>query len=174
ENKPYQLVYDVKGIGFNKADTLARNVGIQFNDNERLKAGVLYVLEEECIKQGHTSLPTQNVLEMTHDMLSQPPSEMIDRQQLEDMVQYLVEESKLVKQENELAVPSLYYSELKSVQNLYRNYTYTNKLKEIEQSELLLEIGEIEQRNEVTYANSQREALQTAINSKVMLLTGGP
>src|SRR5699024_11558091 len=27
ENKPYQLVYDVKGIGFNKADTLARNVG---------------------------------------------------------------------------------------------------------------------------------------------------
>src|SRR5699024_6701778 len=70
KNKPYQLVYDVKGIGFNKADTLARNVGIQFNDNERLKAGLLYVLEEECIKQGHTYLPTQNVLEMTHDMLS--------------------------------------------------------------------------------------------------------
>ncbi|MFQ6299239.1 AAA family ATPase, partial [Escherichia coli] len=69
---------------------------------------------------------------------------------------------------------SLYYSELKCVQNLYRNYTYTNKLKEIEQSELLLEIGEIEQRNQVTYANSQRDALQTAINSKVMLLTGGP
>ena len=57
---------------------------------------------------------------------------------------------------------------------MYRNFTYTNKLKEIEQSDLLLEIGEIETRNDVNYAESQREALQTAINSKVMLLTGGP
>src|SRR5699024_2444694 len=163
--------------------------------------------EEECIKQGHTYLPTQNVLEMTQDMLSQSPNEVIELQQLENMIQILVEDTKLVKQEHELAIPSLYYSELKivqklyhnyndtnkynniikheqlknmikilvedtklvrkehelsipslyyselkSVQNLYRNYTYTNKLKEIEQSELLLEIGEIEQRNQVTYA----------------------
>src|SRR5699024_5892267 len=62
ENKPYPLVYDVKGIEFNKAHTLARNVGIQDNDDELLKAGLLYVLEEECIKQGHTYLPTLTVL----------------------------------------------------------------------------------------------------------------
>ncbi|MDG0842612.1 ATP-dependent RecD-like DNA helicase [Staphylococcus equorum] len=174
ENTPYQLVYDVKGIGFNKADTLARNVGIQFNDDERLKAGLLFVLEEECIKQGHTYLPTNNVLEMTQDMLSQPPAELIDAQQLINVLQDLVNDTKLIQQENEVAIPSLYYSELKSVQNLYRNFTHTNKLKEIEQSELLLEIGEIENRNEVTYADSQRDALQTAINTKIMLLTGGP
>ncbi|MEJ7321639.1 AAA family ATPase, partial [Staphylococcus epidermidis] len=35
-------------------------------------------------------------------------------------------------------------------------------------------IGEIEDSNEVHYAASQKEALQTAINSKIMLLTGGP
>lgn len=174
EQKPYQLVYDVKGIGFNKADTLARNVGIQFNDPERLKAGVLYVLEEECIKQGHTYLPTQTVLDMTSDMLSNQPQEIINHEQLEEVMQQLVDADKLIRQDTEVAIPSLYYSELKSVQNLYRNFTYTNKLKEIEQSDLLLEIGEIETRNDVNYAESQREALQTAINSKVMLLTGGP
>lgn len=174
EQKPYQLVYDVKGIGFNKADTLARNVGIQFNDSERLKAGVLYVLEEECIKQGHTYLPTQTVLDMTSDMLSNQPQEIINHEQLEEVMQQLVDADKLIRQDTEVAIPSLYYSELKSVQNLYRNFTYTNKLKEIEQSDLLLEIGEIETRNDVNYAESQREALQTAINSKVMLLTGGP
>lgn len=174
EQKPYQLVYDVKGIGFNKADTLARNVGIQFNDPERLKAGVLYVLEEECIKQGHTYMPTQTVLDMTSDMLSNQPQEIINHEQLEEVMQQLVDADKLIRQDTEVAIPSLYYSELKSVQNLYRNFTYTNKLKEIEQSDLLLEIGEIETRNDVNYAESQREALQTAINSKVMLLTGGP
>ena len=35
-------------------------------------------------------------------------------------------------------------------------------------------ILEIEDSNEVHYAASQKEALQTAINSKIMLLTGGP
>lgn len=42
------------------------------------------------------------------------------------------------------------------MQNLYRNYAYTNKLKQIEQSDLLMKIGEIEERNQVNYANSQK------------------
>lgn len=57
---------------------------------------------------------------------------------------------------------------------MYRIKTHTNKLKDIEQSDLQIHIGEIETNNEVSYAESQKEALQTAINSKVMLLTGGP
>ncbi|MQH60534.1 ATP-dependent RecD-like DNA helicase, partial [Escherichia coli] len=68
----------------------------------------------------------------------------------------------------------LYYSEIQSVQNLFRIKTHTNKLTEIEQSDLQMHIGEIEDANQVNYAASQKEALQTAINSKVMLLTGGP
>jgi exodeoxyribonuclease V alpha subunit len=38
------------------------------NDSERLKAGLLYTLEEECIKQGHTYLDENAVLEITEDM----------------------------------------------------------------------------------------------------------
>ncbi|MEJ7210311.1 AAA family ATPase, partial [Staphylococcus capitis] len=37
-----------------------------------------------------------------------------------------------------------------------------------------IHIGDIETSNNVLYAPSQKEALQTAINSKIMLLTGGP
>ncbi|PNZ70442.1 ATP-dependent RecD-like DNA helicase [Staphylococcus croceilyticus] len=175
EKNPYQLVYDVKGIGFQKADTLARNNGIEFNDPERLKAGLLYTLEEECIKQGHTYLSHQFVIEVTQEMLSDPRNEeVVEGHQLEEVLQILAEESKLVFENDRVAIPSLYYSELKSVQNLYRIKTYKNKLKEIEQSDLQLHIGEIEDSNNVSYAPSQKEALQTAINSKIMLLTGGP
>lgn len=62
DKNPYQLVYDIKGIGFNKADQLARNVGIEPHSPERLKAALLFTLEEECIKQGHTYLPRTIVL----------------------------------------------------------------------------------------------------------------
>ena len=175
ENNPYQLVYDVKGIGFQKADILARNNGIAFNDQERLKAGLLYTLEEECIKQGHTYLSNDYIIDVTQQILSnKQQGEAIEQQQLEDVLQNLSEESKLILDNHRVAIPSLYYSELKSVQNLYRIQTYKNKLKEIEQSDLQLHIGEIEDSNNVNYAPSQKEALQTAINSKIMLLTGGP
>ncbi|ANZ33223.1 RecD/TraA family helicase [Staphylococcus carnosus] len=174
EKNPYQLVYDVKGVGFNKADTLAKNLGIEYNDPERLKAGLLYTIEEECIKQGHTYLPKDYVIEASQDTLSQVHSESIDAQLLEEMIVQLTEEEKLVEADETLSVPSLYYSEVKSVQNLYRIEAHQTKLETIEQSDLQMHIGEIEDVNNVNYAASQKEALETAINSKVMLLTGGP
>lgn len=174
DRNPYQLIYDIKGIGFNKADQLARNIGIAYNDNERLKAALLYTLEEECIKQGHTYLPINVVIDLTVDVLNYQDEEVIEPEKLDEMLQYLNEEKRLIIENEQVAIPSLYYSEIKSVQNLFRIKTHTNKLTEIEQSDLQMHIGEIEDANQVNYAASQKEALQTAINSKVMLLTGGP
>lgn len=174
EKNPYDLVYDVRGVGFQKADTLAKNLGIEYNAPERLKAGLLYTIEEECIKQGHTFLPKDYVLETSLEMLSKGYEQTIDISMLEKMILELTEESKLVEADETLSIPSLYYSEVKSVQNLYRIASHQSKLENIEQSDLQMNIGEIEEMNEVSYASSQKEALETAINSKVMLLTGGP
>ncbi|WP_105992638.1 ATP-dependent RecD-like DNA helicase [Staphylococcus simulans] len=174
EKNPYDLVYDVRGVGFNKADTLAKNLGIAFDAPERLKAGLLYTIEEECIKQGHTYLPKDYVIETSLAMLSGSYNEQIEPDLLEQMITELTEESKLIEADETLSVPSLYYSEMKSVQNLYRIQSHQTKLIDIEQSDLQMHIGEIEEMNDVNYAASQKEALETAINSKVMLLTGGP
>ncbi|MFB2002600.1 SF1B family DNA helicase RecD2 [Staphylococcus warneri] len=177
DKNPYQLVYDIKGIGFNKADQLAQKIGIQFDAPERIKAGLLFTLEEECIKQGHTYIPHDQIIEATYNVLTQNSNHddnQIKQEQLHTMLQELNEEKRIIVANEKVSIPSLYYSELKSVQNLYRIKTHTNKLKDIEQSDLQIHIGEIETNNEVSYAESQKEALQTAINSKVMLLTGGP
>lgn len=87
---------------------------------------------------------------------------------------HFLKKRKLFLENSHVAIPSLYYSELKSVQNLYRINTYKNHFKIIEQSDLQIHIGEIEDQNNVNYAKSQQEALETAMNSKIMLLTGGP
>ncbi|ERS92551.1 hypothetical protein SSIM_11090 [Staphylococcus simulans UMC-CNS-990] len=83
EKNPYDLVYDVRGVGFHKADTLAKNLGIEYNAPERLKAGLLYTIEEECIKQGHTFLPKDYVLETSLEMLSKGYDQTIDVSMLE-------------------------------------------------------------------------------------------
>src|SRR5699024_6289292 len=53
DQNPYQLVYDIRGVGFQKADQLASLVGISYTHPNRLKAGIQYIVEEICIKQGH-------------------------------------------------------------------------------------------------------------------------
>ncbi|MBC9901981.1 ATP-dependent RecD-like DNA helicase, partial [Staphylococcus aureus] len=113
-------------------------------------------------------------IDLTVDVLNYQDEEVIEPEKLDEMLQYLNEEKRLIIDNEQVAIPSLYYSEIKSVQNLFRIKTHTNKLTEIEQSDLQMHIGEIEDANQVNYAASQKEALQTAINSKVMLLTGGP
>ncbi|MDK8169096.1 SF1B family DNA helicase RecD2 [Staphylococcus warneri] len=177
DKNPYQLVYDIKGIGFSKADQLAQKIGIQFDAPERIKAGLLFTLEEECIKQGHTYMPHDQIIEATYNVLTQNSNHddnQIKQEHIHRMLLELNEEKRIIVDNEKVSIPSLYYSELKSVQNLYRIKTHISKLKEIEQSDLQIHIGEIETSNEVSYAESQKEALQTAINSKVMLLTGGP
>ena len=119
-------------------------------------------------------MPINVVIDLTVDVLNYQDEEVIEPEKLDEMLQYLNEEKRLIIDNEQVAIPSLYYSEIKSVQNLFRIKTHTNKLTEIEQSDLQMHIGEIEDANQVNYAASQKEALQTAINSKVMLLTGGP
>ncbi len=56
KKNPYQLTYDVIGIGFKLADRIAQGEGFDFNHPYRIKAGILYVLNEAA-NAGHVYLP---------------------------------------------------------------------------------------------------------------------
>ncbi len=174
DQNPYQLVYDIKGVGFQKADQLAQQLGIHPNHPDRLKAGLLFLVEETCIKQGHTYLPQEALINETIQLLSKNEGEDVRYEAIEDIMAQLTEEKKLIEVDHMIAIPSLYYSEIKSTQNLFRVYSHNEALTQFERSDIQLHIGEIEEMNEVHYAASQKEALECAINHKVMLLTGGP
>lgn len=174
DQNPYQLVYDIKGVGFQKADQLAQQLGIHPNHTDRLKAGLLFLVEETCIKQGHTYLPQEALINETIQLLSKNEGEDVRYEAIEDIMAQLTEEKKLIEVDHMIAIPSLYYSEIKSTQNLFRVYSHNEALTQFERSDIQLHIGEIEEMNEVHYAASQKEALECAINHKVMLLTGGP
>lgn len=100
------------------------------------------------------------VIDPTQEMLNDSTDVTIARETLEEMILQLSEEKKLILSDEQVSIPSLYYSELKSVQNLYRIKTNTTKLKEIEQSDLQMHIGEIESYNKVNYAASQKKHLK--------------
>lgn len=52
ENYPYQLVEDIKGLGFTIADQLAEELGIESQAPERFRAGLVHSLFRPVWKQG--------------------------------------------------------------------------------------------------------------------------
>lgn len=174
DQNPYQLVYDIRGVGFQKADQLASLVGISYTHPNRLKAGIQYIVEEICIKQGHTYLPKDTLMTESSTLLTKQHETAIDQTMLEDVLSQLIEEKRLINDNDHIAIPSLYYSELKSSQNIYKLMHNQVFMDTFDQSDIQLHIGEIEESNGVTYAEAQKEALEAAMQNKMMILTGGP
>lgn len=174
KQSPYRLVMDINGIGFQRADQIAEQVGISKDHHDRLVAGVSYFLDQQSLQNGHTFLPVDILVNGAYELLNHNQPEVVNKDQINGVIIEMSEENKLIIENDNCFLPSLYYSEAKSVQIIHRLYQHQDELKEIEKSDLQLNIGQIEDMNDVSYADGQKLALETAINHKMMLLTGGP
>ncbi|MDA1477393.1 SF1B family DNA helicase RecD2 [Bacillus changyiensis] len=172
---PYQLVKDVEGIGFIKADELGNRIGISGKHKERIKAAVLYTVEVTCLQEGHTYIMTKQLIIETIKLLNQSASEeKVLEMDVADQIISLGEQKELFIEEDRCYNPSLYYAErtfAKRVQKIMEQTEYDEQFPE---SEFLLALGELEERMQVQYAPTQKEAIQKALMSPLLLLTGGP
>ncbi len=65
---PYFLAESIHGIGFSKADIIARNLGIGHNDDKRLTAGVRYTLNK-LSEAGHVCYPLNDFIRINAETL---------------------------------------------------------------------------------------------------------
>ncbi|MBO5102486.1 MAG: AAA family ATPase, partial [Clostridia bacterium] len=171
KTNPYKLVEDMSRVGFKTADKIALNVGIPADSKFRLRAGLVYVLNESSERDGNTYLPLEDIYVNLSRLLNIDITTRLD--DLNEIIDQLVLES-IVKRCEFNDVPCLmlvkYYNmELKIA---------TKLLMLMEQDNIPLDIsGEIEQFelfNKVQFHPDQRNAIETAINNGVCVITGGP
>lgn len=67
---PYRLADELRGIGFVKADAIARKLGVAADSPERLAAGSAYVMNE-LIGEGHTCYPRRDFEKRCSELLEQ-------------------------------------------------------------------------------------------------------
>ena len=161
KENPYCLADDVFGIGFKMADRIASTLGYGMNDIRRCKAGVVYTLKE-LSNDGHCFAEREQLVSSATTLLS------VGRSFISDAIDALVEEEKLVLEQGELFLPMYYYSEVGVANKLRRMLKDGDKdiLKGFDISKI--ETGGIQ------YDSVQVEAINEAMRSKVMVLTGGP
>lgn len=172
ESSPYQLVWDIQGIGFVKADRLGKSLGIKHDDLERVKAGILYLLYEKTMQEGHVYVPALDLLEEAGELLKE--RQPMEADLLAEGLRVLEQEEKVSREDQFVYVSSLYYAE-KGFAAKVRKMAESGELEEtFPESEFLEALGETEEKYSIEYAEQQKEAIKQAIHSKIMILTGGP
>ena len=161
---PYRLERDIWGIGFLTADKIAKNLGISPDSIERIKGGIRYVLTQYA-EEGHTFVPVVELLERVRDILS------VDVEFVPKGLEALREDGGIVTEDLRYYLPPLYYAEIGVAHGFHRlmRHGSVSLTAEAEQ-----EIQDLERKGSIQFAEKQKRAIQTAVTSKVMVLTGGP
>lgn len=173
-DNPYMLVEDVEGVGFSRADELGEHMGISGDHPARLKAALLFTLEQKCLQEGHVYLQKQPYLYEVKSLLEKNQLQPIDLSVIANELLKLDEEGKVKLQDTRVYMNSLYYSECGIVTNLERLLSQDQYDEQFSESEFLLALGNLEERLGIQYAPTQKTAIQKALSSPLLLLTGGP
>ncbi|MEK4564421.1 ATP-dependent RecD-like DNA helicase [Alkalihalobacillus sp. FSL R5-0424] len=172
KHNPYQLIHDVDGIGFRRADQLGASIGLTGNHPDRLRAGCSFLVHELCIQEGHMYIESDVLTNQAVALLSSP-NDKITQEEIQEQLVLMNEEGLLVVEETRVYTKSLYGAEKGIASNIRRLLSAEVK-DEFPEAEFLKTLGELEEEWGMEYASSQKQAIQEAIAKPLMLLTGGP
>lgn len=169
KKNPYRLCEEIEGIGFERADRMARDLGLATDSEDRICSGICYLLSSNAQANGHVCLPRDKTVQGAARLLG------VDETAVNDALELL------------LAQEKVHAERLGGIELLYDKKQYENE-KYIATKLLLLDrvcpametanIGAFIDREQaetgVRYADLQRRAISDALENGVMLLTGGP
>lgn len=170
EEDPYQFVFDIEGFGFQTADMIAEKNGLPPDHPNRISAGCMYVLQQS-MQDGHVYLPATILIQKVSELLSSHAG--ITESAIADRLDALNTDKKLIVQNGRVYLPSLYYAEDGFAAHLHRVMQHPIE-EEVPVSEIMKYTGEIEEKEALSYGKDQFHAIEQALHSKLMILTGGP
>ena len=173
ENYPYQLVEDIKGLGFTIADQLAEELGIESQSPERFRAGIIHSLLNSCMESGDTYVEARDLLEQTINLLESSRPVELDPNQVALELSNLIEEEKVQQVDTKIFDNSLFFAEEGIHNHLIRILEKEETDKQ--ETEIIQEqIAIVEEELGIQYDAIQKQAICDAIQNKVFILTGGP
>ena len=173
ENYPYQLVEDIKGLGFTIADQLAEELGIESQSPERFRAGIIHSLLNSCMESGDTYVEARDLLEQTINLLESSRPVELDPNQVALELSHLIEEDKVQQIDTKIFDNSLFFAEEGIHKHLMRILERKEDKDEKKES-IQKYISTVEKELSIQYDTIQKQAICDAIQNKVFILTGGP
>lgn len=167
---PYCLCRSVSGIGFEKSDAMAKDMGFDMHSPLRIVSGIVYLLQYHAQLNGHSCMPFDKVILAAASLLELSEDEV--------RAAVLSEES-----QNEITLYTandgtvyVYTAYLAALEN-----SLVKRLRKIDKeapqyaiSDAALLSERIETELNITFDPLQRQAIYDSLRSGVTILTGGP
>lgn len=168
KENPYIITEEISGIGFKTADKIARNLGVEGNSSFRIESGIKYIVNQFCAL-GNTYMPKEKLIKSGIEVLN------VSEQDIEQGIYSCAVDGKIIIEnvEEETCVFTMpyYYCELgvtkKIIQLSLEEYSSLNV--DIEN-----EISIFENKSNVTFAPSQKDAIKGTFLNGIEIITGGP
>ena len=168
ESNPYILIEVSRGVDFKQIDKMALKLGIEYNDEKRIKSGIKYGLIIATYN-GNCCVLKENLIEFVVKLL-QVSIEDIEN----SLISLKVEEEIVVEERNEdcwVYLQSFYVTEQSVARRLVLLDSNDNvkKIKKIDK-----ELKIIEEDSDIILSEKQVEAIKAVNDHNVTIITGGP
>nr|WP_326186440.1 ATP-dependent RecD-like DNA helicase [uncultured Oscillibacter sp.] len=164
---PYLLSTDACGVAFSVTDEIAMSMGVAMDSDERLQAAVTFELSHNE-NNGHVFLPRNKLVAATCRLLDCGP-ELVE-QAVDGLIDRRAVVQERVANEDACYLWRLWEAETTACARL--NNLLAVDADESRQAERT--VAEIKAEQGITYAPQQRQAVQLAARTGVLILTGGP
>lgn len=166
ENNIYKVIDDVDEIGFLKIESLRDKMNIEDDDERRIKACIIYIMNKITFQNGDTYLTYEDIYNEVNRYLKMIVDEIVFDSLLEEL-----KLTKKIKIDREK-----YY-----LYDIYRaEREIVNKIKILEDKEkdtyknIDNYIELLEKDNNIKYNEKQKKAIITSLTNNIVIITGGP
>ncbi|MEW6536735.1 MAG: ATP-dependent RecD-like DNA helicase [Candidatus Auribacterota bacterium] len=168
ETNPYRLAYELRGIGFHKADAIALNAGKSPESPHRIEAAIYYYLNQAS-EDGHLYLPRTVLVERLATELK------LSADLIEPVISELAVHATIIIDDREDDLP-VYLKDLYDYeQDTAARVAHLMKSEvryHVKVSDQLL--SSLAQRLKIELDPDIAELVKTCINRRLMIITGGP
>ena len=168
KNNPYILCDEISGIGFKTSDKIARSLGIEIDSPFRIQSGIRYVINEFCAN-GHTFMPKDELIKEASNVLT-VSGDIIEENIKNAALDRKIKLERVNDKEGVFTIPN-YYCEL-GITNRILTLAISNFQDiSVDVEHLILKF---EKKNNITFAESQKDAIISAFQNGIEIITGGP
>jgi len=176
KQNPYRLATDIYGIGFLKADRIAKELGFADDSAARVEAGVLYKLHQ-LAEDGHVYFPYEPLIEQCREILGvvrEPVLRAISRLTADHLViiEDINEDVEDFRENNKAVYLTQFHQCETGISN--RLKALLSVPKSIREFDSTRAIQWVAQQLSFQPAENQYQAIRCALENKVMVITGGP
>ena len=165
---PYRLARDIRGIGFISADKIAEKLGIEKTSMIRVQAGIAYALTT-AMDEGHCGLPKDQLIPLCKELLE--VSEELIQQALSlelSSGEVLLE---VVEERDCIFLSGLAHAEKSIADRILKLQQGVLPWQSMNASSA---IHWVEEKTNLKLSPSQKQVIEKALSSKVLIITGGP